>query len=156
MRRADFEILVDEALEDLPDWVTGAVDNLHVVVEEWPSPEQDPDGTGLLGLYEGVNLHDRSSGYSGFLPDRITVFMGPHLELRLPPARLRLESDGQNVVALLYSDDPREAQGFGVSVARPVTLFFPARVEDQAESREDGEQDERQQPSANAREGKPS
>jgi len=26
-----------------------------------------------------------------------------------PPARLRLESDGQNVVALLYSDDPREA-----------------------------------------------
>jgi hypothetical protein len=26
-----------------------------------------------------------------------------------PAARLRLESDGQNVVALLYSDDPREA-----------------------------------------------
>ncbi|MEA2711135.1 MAG: hypothetical protein QOF78_3736 [Phycisphaerales bacterium] len=26
-----------------------------------------------------------------------------------PPARLRLESDGQNVIALLYSDDPREA-----------------------------------------------
>ena len=26
-----------------------------------------------------------------------------------PPARLRLESDGQNVDALLYSDDPREA-----------------------------------------------
>ncbi len=89
MRRAEFETLVDEALEDLPDWVSGAVDNLHVVVEEWPSAEQDPDGTGLLGLYEGVNLHDRSSGYSGFLPDRITVFMGPHLELRLPPARLR-------------------------------------------------------------------
>jgi len=26
-----------------------------------------------------------------------------------PPARLRLDSDGQNVIALLYSDDPREA-----------------------------------------------
>ena len=26
-----------------------------------------------------------------------------------PPARMRLESDGQHVVALLYSDDPREA-----------------------------------------------
>ncbi len=89
MRRAEFEILVDEALEDLPDWVAGVVDNLHVVVEEWPTPEQDPGGTGLLGLYEGVSLHDRSSGYSGFLPDRISVFMGPHLELRLPPARLR-------------------------------------------------------------------
>jgi hypothetical protein len=26
-----------------------------------------------------------------------------------PPARLRLDSDGQHVIALLYSDDPREA-----------------------------------------------
>lgn len=89
MRRADFEHLVDEALADLPAWVTEAMDNVHVVVEEWPTPEQDALGTGLLGLYEGVNLHDRASGYSGFLPDRITVFMGPHLELRLPPGRLR-------------------------------------------------------------------
>ncbi len=60
----------------------------QVVVEEWPTSAQDPTGTGLLGLYEGVNLHDRASGYSGFLPDRITVFMGPHLALRLPPRRL--------------------------------------------------------------------
>jgi hypothetical protein len=29
--------------------------------------------------------------------------------MTFPPARLRVESDGQNVVALLYSDDPREA-----------------------------------------------
>lgn len=89
MRLVDFELLVDEALADLPSWVASAMDNVHVVVEEWPTPEQDVHGTGLLGLYEGVNLHDRASGYSGFLPDRITVFMGPHLELRLPPSRLR-------------------------------------------------------------------
>ncbi|HLE39796.1 MAG TPA: metallopeptidase family protein [Acidimicrobiia bacterium] len=91
VRRPEFELLVDEALADLPSWVTGAMDNLEVVVEEWPTPEQDPTGSGLLGLYEGVNLHDRASGYSGFLPDRITVFMGPHLELRLPPRRLRAQ-----------------------------------------------------------------
>jgi predicted Zn-dependent protease with MMP-like domain len=89
VRRDEFEQIVDEALENLPAWVGQAMDNLHVVVEDWPSPQQDPAGTGLLGLYEGVNLKDRASGYSGFLPDRITVFMGPHLELRLPPSRLR-------------------------------------------------------------------
>ena len=88
VRRAEFERIVDEALADLPSWVTEVVDNLQVVVEEWPTSAQDPTGTGLLGLYEGVNLHDRAGGYSGFLPDRITVFMGPHLALRLPPRRL--------------------------------------------------------------------
>lgn len=89
MKRAEFELIVDEALEQLPAWVGEAMDNVHVVVEEWPTPDQDPAGTGLLGLYEGVNLKDRASGYSGFLPDRITLFMGPHLALRLPPSRLK-------------------------------------------------------------------
>ena len=91
MTREEFERLVDEALEDLPPWVVEAVDNLTVVVEDWPTPQQDArygEGT-LLGLYEGVNLHDRAGHYSGVAPDRITIFMGPHLSLRLPPSRLR-------------------------------------------------------------------
>jgi predicted Zn-dependent protease with MMP-like domain len=91
VKRGEFERLVDEALADLPPWVGEVMANLHVVVEDWPTAAQDPEGTGLLGLYEGVNLHDRASGYSGFLPDRITVFMGPHLALRLPPRRLRAQ-----------------------------------------------------------------
>ena len=60
-----------------------------MVVEDWPTAQQEAIGRGLLGLYEGVALKDRGSGYSGFLPDRITVFMGPHLAMRLPPLRLR-------------------------------------------------------------------
>jgi predicted Zn-dependent protease with MMP-like domain len=91
MTREEFEQIVDEALADLPEWVQGSVDNLAVVVEDWPSPEQDAaygEGT-LLGLYQGVNLHDRAGYYSGAMPDRITIFMGPHLALRLPPSRLR-------------------------------------------------------------------
>jgi len=90
--REEFERIVDEALEDLPRWVLEVVDNVTVVVEDWPTPEQlervDAKGT-LLGLYEGVNLHDRAGYYSGAMPDRITVFMYPHLAMRLPPARLR-------------------------------------------------------------------
>ena len=56
MERAEFEQLVDEALEELPGWVTRNIDNLVVVVEDRPTPEQDPHGEGLLGLYEGVSL----------------------------------------------------------------------------------------------------
>ncbi len=91
MDRHQFEQVVDEALEELPRWVVDAVDNLHVVVEDRPTPDQDPEGTGLLGVYEGVSLAERGVDYSGFMPDRIVVFMGPHLELGLSRRDLRAE-----------------------------------------------------------------
>lgn len=53
-----------------------------MVVEERPSREQDPDHSGLLGLYEGISLAERGD-YYGALPDRITVFMKSHLALGL-------------------------------------------------------------------------
>lgn len=85
MRRDEFEQVVDQALESLPAWVVDAVSNLHIVVEDHPSREQDPEGHGLLGIYEGVSLLERGVDYSGFLPDRIVVFMRPHLDLGLSP-----------------------------------------------------------------------
>ena len=91
MRRFEFEQVVDEALDELPDWVWERVDNLHVVVENWPSREQDPHGEGILGIYEGVSLLERGVDYSGFLPDRIVVFMGPHLKMGLDRDDLRDE-----------------------------------------------------------------
>ena len=91
MRRAQFERIVDQALEDLPQWVLDRVENLHVVVEDWPTREQDPRDEGILGIYEGVSLLERGDWYSGALPDRIVIFMGPHLELDLSPAELRRE-----------------------------------------------------------------
>lgn len=91
MNRRQFERLVDEALEDLPEWVLEAVDNLVVVVEDRPTSEQDPHGEGLLGIYEGVSLHDRGIDYWGAMPDRIVVFMESHLRLGLDRAELREE-----------------------------------------------------------------
>jgi predicted Zn-dependent protease with MMP-like domain len=91
VRRAQFERIVDQALEDLPRWLLERVDNLHVIVEDWPTREQDPHGEGILGIYEGVSLLERGAWYSGALPDRIVIFMGPHLELGLSPAELRNE-----------------------------------------------------------------
>lgn len=91
MSRAHFEAVVDQVLEDLPEWVHARIDNLIVVVEDRPTPEQDPDGEGLLGLYEGVSLLERAGDYWGALPDQITVFREPHLQLGLPSKELKAE-----------------------------------------------------------------
>ena len=64
-----FEALVADALDELPSWVQGAMDNVAVVVEERP-PADEPE---LLGLYEGIARTERLD-YAGALPDRITLY----------------------------------------------------------------------------------
>jgi len=87
MTRAEFDAAVDRALDGLPTWVMERVDNLHIVVEDWPTEEQGD----VLGIYEGVSLLERSSDYWGALPDRIIVFRQPHLELDLSDEDLEEE-----------------------------------------------------------------
>ena len=91
MYRRDFEAVVDRVLDELPEWVLERIDNLIVVVEEHPNQEQDPDGNGLLGVYEGVSLLDRSGDYWGAMPDQITIFRQPHLQLGLEGTELAAE-----------------------------------------------------------------
>ena len=91
MSRSHFEAVVDRVLEALPDWVHDEIDNLFVVVEDRPTREQDPEGTGLLGLYEGVSLAERSGDYWGAMPDQITIFRLAHLALGLSPLELEEE-----------------------------------------------------------------
>jgi predicted Zn-dependent protease with MMP-like domain len=75
----EFERLVAEALDSIPSELAAELENVVVVVEEWPRPDQAPAGRGtLLGLYEGVPLTARGPmSYSGAVPDRITIFRGP-------------------------------------------------------------------------------
>ena len=88
MDRRKFERVVHEALEELPQWAIDRIQNLRVVVEEWPTPEQDPDGDGLLGLYDGIPLHERGPEYYAELPDTVYVFRQPHLAMGLPETEL--------------------------------------------------------------------
>jgi predicted Zn-dependent protease with MMP-like domain len=74
--RAEFERLVEAALDDIPDEIAGQVSNVVVLVED-DAPAEDPD---LLGLYEGVALTERTSDHTG-LPDRITIFRRPLMEM---------------------------------------------------------------------------
>src|SRR4051795_5306259 len=75
--RERFEELVSEALDSIPRELTALIDNCVVLVEEEP-PEDDPD---LLGLYDGTPLTERDSSYTLVVPDRITLFRGPLLEM---------------------------------------------------------------------------
>jgi predicted Zn-dependent protease with MMP-like domain len=75
----EFEAFVADALDAIPPELGAAIDNVAVVVAEWPSAAQLAGRSGtLLGLYEGVPLTRRDPiGYAGVLPDRITIFRGP-------------------------------------------------------------------------------
>jgi predicted Zn-dependent protease with MMP-like domain len=78
--RQRFEELVADALDAIPDELGARMENVAIVVEDWPRPDQRASGD-LLGLYEGVPLTQRSPiGYGGVLPDRITIFRGPLCE----------------------------------------------------------------------------
>ncbi len=82
--RDAFEEMVAAALDSIPAELGDAMDNVAVLVEEWPTPEQLAAGSvdgrhgTLLGLYEGVPITARGPmSYAGVAPDRITVFAGP-------------------------------------------------------------------------------
>lgn len=85
MNRGDFERIVEKTLDELPPEIRAQLDNLTIVVEAHPRPDQDPHRDGLLGLYEGVSLLERGADYAGVLPDRISVFMDGHKRLGLGP-----------------------------------------------------------------------
>jgi predicted Zn-dependent protease with MMP-like domain len=76
MTRARFDELVSDALDTIPAELARAMDNVVVLVED-----RDPDDPGLLGLYHGIALTERSSSYGGVLPDRITIYRDPILEM---------------------------------------------------------------------------
>src|SRR4030066_2252484 len=76
MTNQEFEQLVAEALENLPSFFKEKLENVDVVVEEWPSGNV-AKGRLLLGLYQGVPKTKRGAGYTLVLPDKITIFKGP-------------------------------------------------------------------------------
>jgi predicted Zn-dependent protease with MMP-like domain len=81
--RDRFEELVGEALDLIPDELAIHIDNVAVVVQDWATPAQQAGHRGtLLGLYQGIDLTRRSPmSYNAVMPDRITIFRGPHMRM---------------------------------------------------------------------------
>ncbi len=115
MDRERFEGLVAKAVDSLPDEVLARMENIDVVVEEWPTSGQLAElglkrSETLLGLYQGVPLTRRSRHYGMVVPDKITIFQRP-IE-----ARCRYDND---IVAEIRRVVQHEiAHHFGISDAR--------------------------------------
>ena len=79
--REDFEDLVGQALDTIPDALARLMSNVVILVEDWSPrrPDLVGDGRDLLGLYEGVPLTERGTNYTFQPPDRITIYRMPIL-----------------------------------------------------------------------------
>ena len=73
-----FDELITRAMDELPQQYIAGLNNGAIVMADDPSAEQHDkmklEGKLLLGLYEGVPLTHRGNGWSGMLPDKITLF----------------------------------------------------------------------------------
>jgi predicted Zn-dependent protease with MMP-like domain len=79
MDKESFERLVARAVDDLPEEFLLRLENIDIVVEEYPTPDQMlklglEQGETLLGLYEGVPQTRRGGHYGLVPPDKITIF----------------------------------------------------------------------------------
>ena len=82
MEEKEFRKLVIEAIDELPDSFKKKIDNLYVVVENFPSREiLKEQGVkslySILGLYQGIPVKRRGVFYTNVLPDRITIYQKP-------------------------------------------------------------------------------
>ena len=82
LTRAEFERVVDEALDSLPKRFADLIENVAIAVEDEPTAEDlestddEDDDFELLGIYRGVALTERTHDMP-LLPDEIAVFRGP-------------------------------------------------------------------------------
>lgn len=82
--RHEFELVVEEALDQLPEQFASLLDNIAVVVEEEPTDEDldilEEDHNELLGIYRGTPMTRRTHDMM-LLPDQIAIFRGPILRV---------------------------------------------------------------------------
>ncbi|MBU4143060.1 metallopeptidase family protein [Patescibacteria group bacterium] len=93
MQRDEFEKLVAEAIDEIPDEFLARLKNVAIVIEDEPSDEQlkklkmRKDLT-LLGLYEGVP-QTRRGAYTMALPDKISIFKNSIELVSQSPAKIK-------------------------------------------------------------------
>lgn len=101
MRKEEFEKLVEEGFDRLPQWVREKIKNVAILVEDEPSVEdREAEGLGddetLLGLYKGIPLAARGEmyGVGMTMPDTITLYQIP-----IEEAAAEDKVDARDVVA---------------------------------------------------------
>lgn len=108
----EFERLVVDELDALPDEMVEGLDNVIFVTEARPE-----DGSlDLLGLYEGVALTDRGQYGFGELPDRIILYREPliaHAGGELDELREQIHITLVHEIAHFYGIDDEELHRLG-------------------------------------------
>jgi predicted Zn-dependent protease with MMP-like domain len=80
--RREFDQMVERCLARIPARFRRRMENVALLVED------EPPTPGLLGLYHGRPLPSRSAGESFAMPDRITIYQGPHQRMARDRAHL--------------------------------------------------------------------
>ncbi len=81
--REEFEAMVKEAMDALPEVLQDKMNNVVIVVQDSPTWNElqavraKPQNS-LYGLYRGVPLTKRGSHYDRVLPDLITIYRSTH------------------------------------------------------------------------------
>jgi len=83
MGRREFDEMVEKALRAIPWRFRRRLHNVAFVVEA------EPPRSGVLGLYHGRPLPQRSVSDPFAMPDRITIYQGPHERLARNRAHLQ-------------------------------------------------------------------
>ncbi|WP_344820432.1 metallopeptidase family protein [Microbacterium soli] len=106
----EFERLVVDELDRLPDEMVDGLENVVFVVEDAPENGED-----LFGLYEGFALTERGQYGLGELPDRIVVYRRAHLAACRDEAELRKEIHTTLVheIAHFYGIDDEQLHDLG-------------------------------------------
>lgn len=81
----DFDALVEEALELMPQELKAHMDNVVIFVED-SSPEGEPP---MLGVYDGIALTDRGADYGFVPPDTVTLYKEQLVDFALDEEDLR-------------------------------------------------------------------
>jgi len=82
MSPADFDAIVERAIRSIPPRFRRKLHNVAFIVEA------EPPRPGLLGLYQGRPLTSRSVMDQFQMPDRITIYQGPHERMARNAAEL--------------------------------------------------------------------
>ncbi len=82
METEQFEELVAQVVNDLPEFFQERLDNVDVIVEEFPDRHtmrlaRVRSPYDLLGFYHGVPLTERTTNYGLVAPDKISIYRRP-------------------------------------------------------------------------------
>lgn len=120
MSDQEFEGVIEEALAAIPTRFTETLHNIAIAWDYEPTAGElgglrCSDGE-LLGLYTGVPITQRTTSYSGVMPDIITIFKGPH-ERVCDTHQEMVEQIGKTVIHEIghyfgFDDDYLHAHGY--------------------------------------------